>query len=143
MVDVFSKAKRSEVMSRIRARGNRETELVLRQMLRSQRITGWRRHLPLLGRPDFAFPRQRVALFVDGCFWHACPTCGNLPVNNRKFWREKLAGNVARDLEVNRGLRRKGWTVVRVWEHSLKNASRRRRTTERIVAALGRRSLRR
>ena len=129
MADVFSKTKRSAVMARIRSRGNRATELVLAALLRRHGLTGWRRQLeiraPAAGRgrfrvrPDFVFRRQRVALFVDGCFWHGCPRHGTLPAGNRPFWRRKLAGNRTRDRRVNRALRRLGWRVVRVWEHAL------------------------
>jgi DNA mismatch endonuclease (patch repair protein) len=116
-------------MARIRSRGNRATELVLAALLRRHGLTGWRRQLeiraPAAGRgrfrvrPDFVFRRQRVALFVDGCFWHGCPRHGTLPAGNRPFWRRKLAGNRTRDRRVNRALRRLGWRVVRVWEHAL------------------------
>lgn len=119
MPDVFTKAKRSEVMSQIRGRGNRDTELALAKLLRRHRIKGWRRHLSVFGKPDFVFQKEHVALFVDGCFWHACPKHSNLPVNNRVFWEKKLTNNVMRDKEVNRKLRRDGWRVVRIWEHDL------------------------
>src|SRR5262245_11884163 len=119
MTDVFTKEKRSEVMSRIRGRGNRDTELVLATLLRRHRIWGWRRHLPLKGKPDFAFPRARVAVFVDGCFWHRCPKCSKQPANNREFWNTKLSENVERDYRVTRALESSGWRVVRIWEHEL------------------------
>lgn len=70
-------------------------------------------------RPDFVFQKQRVAVFVDGCFWHGCPKHSNLPANNRAFWSRKLAANKARDRRVNRRLRKDGWRVVRIWEHDL------------------------
>ena len=116
-MDVFSRAKRSEVMSRIRSRGNKDTELAMARLLRQSNMSGWRRHYGITGRPDFAFVSSRVAVFVDGCFWHACPRCGVLPRNNRKFWMAKLSGNVARDRRVTRALRGAGWTVLRIWEH--------------------------
>ena len=119
MPDVFSKAKRSEVMSRIRGRGNKDTELALMKLLRSHHITGWRRNQNVFGKPDFVFPKARLALFVDGCFWHGCPKHGNTPANNRAFWKKKMAANKARDRRVNRILRRDGWRVVRIWEHDL------------------------
>ncbi len=119
MPDVFTKAKRSDVMSRIRGRGNKDTELALMKLLRRHHVTGWRRHQPLFGKPDFVFRQARLALFVDGCFWHGCPQHCNLPANNRAFWRKKLATNKARDRRVNRVLRAKGWRVVRIWEHDL------------------------
>jgi DNA mismatch endonuclease (patch repair protein) len=119
MPDVFTKTKRSAVMSRIRGRGNKETEIVLAVRLRKNGITGWRRHLPLFGRPDFAFPNQKIAVFVDGCFWHGCPKHSNMPVNNRAFWNRKLSGNKTRDRVVTSTLRRNGWRVLRIWEHDL------------------------
>jgi DNA mismatch endonuclease (patch repair protein) len=156
MPDVFSKRKRSEVMARIRSRGNRDTEVALARLLRGNGITGWRRQQKLkiegrkrragTARPskvgiDFLFPKRRVAVFVDGCFWHGCPKhspparwlrkssmpsrrslrlCGSTDLRTGKaFWREKLAANKARDRFVNRQLRRQGWRVVRIWEHEL------------------------
>jgi DNA mismatch endonuclease (patch repair protein) len=145
--DVFTKAKRSEVMSRIRSRGNRDTELALAKLLRVNGISGWRRHALVriadsnksragcgrrksgahgvtrptvfCVRPDFVFRQVRLALFVDGCFWHGCPRHATKPANNRAFWKKKLAGNKKRDRVVNRTLRRAGWKVVRIWEHEL------------------------
>ena len=96
MPDVFTKRKRSEVMSRIRGRGNKATEVALAKLLRKHRITGWRRNQSVLGKPDFVFRRQQVAVFVDGCFWHACPKHSNMPANNRAFWKKKLTANKAR-----------------------------------------------
>jgi DNA mismatch endonuclease (patch repair protein) len=120
MADVFTKAKRSEVMSKIRSRGNRDTELALAHLMRVNRISGWRRHLPITGRPDFAFRRQRVAVFVDGCFWHRCPKCRLRPATNRVFWEQKLGRNQQRDRTVSRTLRISGWRVIRIWEHELR-----------------------
>ena len=119
MPDVFSVAKRSEVMSRIRGRGNKGTELALAALFRRHRIIGWRRHRPVFGRPDFVFPKLRLAIFVDGCFWHCCAVHSKLPVNNREFWRAKLDGNQRRDRWVVRTLRARGWHVLRIWEHEL------------------------
>jgi DNA mismatch endonuclease (patch repair protein) len=119
MPDVFSKAKRSEVMSRIRGRGNKETELALASLFRRQGITGWRRHPRIFGKPDFVFPKSRLAVFVDGCFWHGCPKHCNQPANNREFWRKKLAANKARDRKVSRALRTAGWRILRIWGHEL------------------------
>jgi len=119
MPDVFTKAKRSEVMSRIRGRGNKGTEVLLAGLLRKNGITGWRRHLSIFGKPDFAFPRQRVAIFVDGCFWHGCPKHSSMPVNNRLFWEAKLSANKRRDRLVTKTLRQLGWSVLRIWEHEL------------------------
>ena len=133
--DVFSKAKRSEVMSRIRGKGNRATELAMMQLFRTQGITGWRRHYPITGKPDFAFPKQKLAVFVDGCFWHVCPKHATKPKGNRRFWAEKLEANKARDRKVNRELRVKGWKVLRIWEHDL-TPSKLMRAVPRILKRL-------
>ena len=92
MADVFTKAKRSNVMSRIRSRGNLATELKMIAIFRSHGITGWRRNKPVFGRPDFVFPLERVAVFVDGSFWHGCPQHYSLPGNNAEIWRRKWGG---------------------------------------------------
>ncbi len=117
--DIFTKAKRSEVMSRIRGRGNRATELALVRVFRAHGITGWRRHQAVFGKPDFVFAKLKLALFVDGCFWHGCPKHATKPKNNAAFWRKKFAANKARDLLVTRTLRARGWRVLRIWEHEL------------------------
>ena len=86
-------------------------------------------------RPDFVFKEARLALFVDGCFWHGCPKHATKPRNNSAFWRRKFAANKARDRLVNRALRIANWSVLRVWEHELtrKNEA---RLLRRICAAL-------
>jgi DNA mismatch endonuclease (patch repair protein) len=119
VADVFSRAKRSQVMSRIRGRGNKETEVALMRLFRRHGIIGWRRQAAVFGKPDFVFPKLRLAVFVDGCFWHSCPKHANLPVNNRLFWKRKLEANTSRDKLVNRTLRAEGWRVLRIWQHDL------------------------
>lgn len=123
MADVFSKAKRSEIMARVRGKGNRATEERLVKLFRENGIKGWRRNYPLFGKPDFVFPEQKVAIFVDGEFWHGHPTRGSIPETNADFWIEKIEKNKKRDREVNRELRSKEWTVVRIWQHELKATS--------------------
>ena len=165
MADVFTKAKRSEVMSRIRSRGNKGTELALVRLLRLHHITGWRRQVALSirssrghetqtdgrqrgkpvrassrrllrVRPDFVFPKRRLAVFVDGCFWHGCPKHGTQPAHNRAFWRRKFTANKTRDRLVTRTLRRRGWRVLRIWEHELtrKNQARLLRRIRRALS---------
>lgn len=107
-------------MGRVRSRGNRSTEGAFAEILRARKISGWRRGRALLGSPDFVFPAARAAVFVDGCFWHGCPIHGTIPKTNRRFWREKIARNIARDKKISRRLRRDGWHVFRFWEHDLK-----------------------
>jgi DNA mismatch endonuclease (patch repair protein) len=110
---------RSRIMSAIRSRGNASTELRFANLLRSEHITGWRRHQNLPGRPDFVFRTERMVVFVDGCFWHSCPHCSRVPRANKRYWRPKLARNRERDCQVTDELRASGWTVLRVWEHQL------------------------
>jgi len=126
MPDVFTRTKRSEVMSLIRSKGNRDTELRMIEIFRAHKITGWRRNHTLFGKPDFVFRSAKVAVFVDGCFWHGCPKHGTKPKTNAAFWRRKIARNMERDREVFRFLRKKGWRVARVWEHDLARKNERR-----------------
>jgi len=119
MADIWSKRKRSEVMSLIRSRGNKATELRLIEVFRKHRITGWRRRQRLTGNPDFVFRTARLCVFVDGCFWHGCPKHGTLPRQNRKYWDAKIKKNKLRDREVNLRLKRDGWQVIRIWGHEL------------------------
>lgn len=147
MPDIFSKKKRSEVMSLIRSRGNKDTELALMRVFRAEGITGWRRQLVIKAeggrikdeslrvRPDFVFRLLRVAVFVDGCFWHGCPLHATQPQGNAAFWRKKFAANRLRDGLVTRALRRDGWRVLRIWEHELtrKNRPRLLRRIRRVV----------
>ncbi len=106
-------------MAAVRSTGNKTTELKLALAFRSHGITGWRRHQPLPGKPDFVFRRERLAIFVDGCFWHGCRWHGRIPEGNRDYWRKKIARNRDRDRETTRTLRRLGWRILRIWEHSL------------------------
>lgn len=119
MPEVFSPDKRAEIMSRVRSENNRLTEVRLLEFFRKHSITGWRRHYPLFGKPDFVFPKKRLAVFVDGCFWHSCPKHRSQPVNNSVFWRSKLLRNKRRDRLVNKTLKDEGWCVLRVWQHEL------------------------
>jgi DNA mismatch endonuclease, patch repair protein len=155
MADVFDAAKRSQVMSRIRSRGNKTTEEAMRRALRDARITGWRRHVELRPlqhpagrlkansrrrikvRPDFLFREARLAVFVDGCFWHQCPLHSNKPTSNSEYWTTKLQRNVARDRRATRALKAAGWAVLRVWEHELIDEARVTRKVLRNLQASG------
>jgi DNA mismatch endonuclease, patch repair protein len=116
---LFSGLTRSELMSRIRSHGNTKTEIALIHIFRRSKITGWRRNQKVFGKPDFVFPKLKLAVFVDGCFWHGCPKHGTQPKGNRAFWKNKFARNIARDILVTKTLRRSGWRVLRIWEHEL------------------------
>jgi DNA mismatch endonuclease (patch repair protein) len=116
MVDIMSKSMRSRLMSKIRGKGNRTTEMALLHLLKLHKVKGWRRHLKLRGRPDFAFKHARVAVFVDGCFWHACPLCQKPLASRNAYWQDKLLRNRQRDRQVSRALRSQGWCVIRIRE---------------------------
>lgn len=124
MVDNLLTEERSSLMSHVKSRGNLSTEKTLIRVFRENRISGWRRNLALYGRPDFAFPRHRVLVFVDGCFWHGCPIHCRVPASHTDYWKEKIARNSVRDRTTNQVLRNRGWQVLRVWEHELTSRNR-------------------
>jgi DNA mismatch endonuclease (patch repair protein) len=119
MTDIYTPKRRSEIMAAVRGRGNRSTEIRLIWLMKAANIKGWRRGSLLPGRPDFVFPQYRLAVFVDGCFWHGCPAHSTVPKKNREFWLRKILNNVGRDALVGKRLRKAGWHVMRIWEHSL------------------------
>ena len=123
-------------MAAVRSSGNRSTERVLRAHLVRQGLRGWRLNAKdILGSPDFAFGEQRLAVFLDGCFWHGCARCCRIPAANRTYWVRKVERNRARDRRCSRELRRQGWTVLRIWEHELKRSP--QAVMRRIRKALG------
>ncbi|MGC9973392.1 MAG: DNA mismatch endonuclease Vsr [Bryobacteraceae bacterium] len=123
MVDHVSKEVRSKIMASVRSKGNRTTEVVLGRLLWTAGMRGYRKHWPEDGRPDFAWPGLKVAVFVDGCFWHGCTRCKYLPRSRVKFWRNKIETNKRRDRRVSNRLRRRGWTVIRVRECGVRRES--------------------
>lgn len=121
MTDTFSREERSRIMSRIRSKGNAATELSFIKIVRKYKITGWRRGSKLFGKPDFVFPRERIAVFIDGDFWHGNPRKFRLPLSNLEYWTKKILSNKRRDRRVNSYLRKHGWKVLRFWQSSLRN----------------------
>ncbi|HUS37773.1 MAG TPA: very short patch repair endonuclease [Verrucomicrobiae bacterium] len=121
MADTFTKPERSRIMAAVRSRGNKATELLLLSLLRAAKLKGWRRHANIPGRPDFIFAKERLAIFVDGCFWHGCAKHCRMPASNKKYWDAKIERNVRRDRATSILLRKKGWRVLRIWEHDLKS----------------------
>ena len=115
--DVFSKRKRSEVMSKIRS-SKTKPELKLKTIMRKFGFLYQPRNI--FGRPDFADRKDKIAIFIDGCFWHGCRKHYRAPKQNKKYWTEKLKRNIKRDKEVSKNLKEIGWKVLRIWEHDLK-----------------------
>jgi len=132
-MDTFSAQKRSWIMAQVKSKDNRSTERILMSILRASKLSGWRRHYPIFGKPDFAFPRQKVAVFVDGIFWHGHPSKCRVPQANHEYWLKKIGRNVARDRLVTRTLKAKGWKVIRIWEYAISKPS----TVTRLRKALG------
>jgi DNA mismatch endonuclease, patch repair protein len=135
MVDSVDRATRSKVMSAIRSKGNQSTEMAMVELLRFHKVSGWRRHHTIEGKPDFVWLKLRVALFVDGCFWHGCP-CRRAPKSNTDFWDKKILYNRQRDLKVSRSLRKLGWKVIRIKECKLNHSRSIARIKRTIAAAL-------
>jgi DNA mismatch endonuclease, patch repair protein len=120
MPDIMSRRRRSALMSRIRGRDTRP-EVDLRRRLWKKGLR-YRTHFQrLAGRPDVVFIGAKVAVFVDGCFWHGCPEHRVWPSSRVSFWRKKLEGNQARDAAVTNQLRLAGWVVLRLWEHEIQS----------------------
>lgn len=120
MPDVYDKATRSAVMSKVRSKGNKSTELRLIEVFHEYGITGWRRNYTVKGHPDFVFMERRIAVFVDGCFWHGHDCRNTRPKENEDFWTAKRERNIMHDREVTAKFEQRRWTVVRIWECELK-----------------------
>ena len=119
-MDTLTREQRSDRMRRVRATGNRSTEGIVEEQLAATGLSGWTKHpASVEGRPDFYFSREKLCIFVDGCFWHGCPKCGRIPKSRVEFWTAKIDGNRRRDETVRRRLRRRGYHVMRVWEHDV------------------------
>jgi len=120
-------------MSRIRAK-NTGPEVKLRKLLFSNGIRGYRIHYKLLGKPDIVFIKKKIAIFIDGCFWHKCPEDFQEPETRKEFWMKKIQSNIDRDKKVNEKLKNDGWTVMRIWEHEIKKEP--EKAVKKIIALL-------
>jgi DNA mismatch endonuclease, patch repair protein len=119
MTDVLTPAQRRYNMSHIRGK-NTGPEIKLRKLLWSRGVRGYRLYYNLPGKPDIVFTKRKVAIFIDGCFWHKCPICFQEPETRKEFWMKKIGSNVERDLKVTQQLQEDGWTVLRLWEHEIR-----------------------
>ena len=129
--------KRSEMMAHIRSKHNKATELKLRTLLINNKIKGWKRHPKnIFGTPDFYFPKKKLAIFIDGCFWHGCKTCGHIPKTRSAFWKMKIERNQTRAKMVRSKLRKESVKVMRIWEHVFKSPSQTKRAIENIIKSL-------
>lgn len=133
MADVLTPEQRRHCMSQVRDRDTKP-ELSLRKALWARGLR-YRLRYSLPGRPDLVFVGARVAVFVDGCFWHGCPDHATQPATNSPFWADKLRANVERDQRVNATLRTLGWEVIRLWQHDVEQ--RLEASVERVTQAVG------
>ena len=124
MADVFDSKKRSDIMSKVRSNNNKSTELALIKFFKENKITGWKRNYPVKGHPDFVFLDKKIAVFVDGCFWHGHDCRNTRPSDNAEYWQKKRERNIKHDKEVTAMFENRGWTVIRIWECELKKKNR-------------------
>lgn len=118
MADTLTPEQRKKCMSHVRAKDTKP-EIKLRKALWAEGLR-YRLNYKLPGKPDLVFVRSRVAVFVDGCFWHGCPEHGAIPETNSEFWLKKIKKNIQRDGVITEQLQVAGWVVVRIWTHELK-----------------------
>ena len=130
MADCFSKETRSAVMRAVKSSGNKSTELRLISIFKANGIKGWRRNHKFVGNPDFVFPKYRIAVFADGCFWHGHNCRNTKPSSNKDFWKRKFLKNSTRDKRNNSLLLSKGWQVIRFWECEISKKSGNRKITK-------------
>ena len=124
MADFFEKEKRSDIMHRVRSKNNKSTELKLIKIFKENHMIGWKRNYPVKGHPDFVFLDKKIAVFVDGCFWHGHKCRNTIPTSNTEYWEKKRARNIEHDLKITSIFEKRGWTVLRIWECELKNKNR-------------------
>jgi len=115
----MTKEQRSRTMARIRSK-NTSIEHRFKMAMAKIGLRGWRMH-DKESTADFCFPKERIAIFLDGCFWHGCPVHYRPPKSNKKFWTSKVKRNMRRDREITEKLESQGWIVLRIWEHELHN----------------------
>lgn len=140
MVDNLKPEDRKKAMRAVKGKGT-SLERQLSSILSQMGLRGWRKNVgDILGKPDVAFIRRRVAIFIDGCFWHRCPHCRRkLPKTNRGYWQRKIRRNVELAKSNERRLRRDGWIVVRIWEHEMRHPCARQKVRLKIRRAVERR----
>lgn len=134
MADIFTKKRRSEIMSKIRSYHTKTTEMAVRNLLRKRKIKFKLHAKGVFGKPDISNEKNKVAVFLDGCFWHGCKKCRSIPKQNRIFWKKKIEYNKKRRLIVKRKLRKDGWKVIEFWEHEINKNP--RKVSDLIAEAL-------
>ncbi|MBL1131474.1 MAG: very short patch repair endonuclease [Chloroflexi bacterium] len=134
MSDNLKPSDRQKTMRAVKSKDTKP-EKCLFAMLASMGIRGWRKHADdVVGKPDVAFDDCKLAIFVDGCFWHGCPVCQRLlkPQTNQVYWELKIQRNKERALKYNQQLQQQGWEVIRIWEHEIQDISCREKYKKRL-----------
>ena len=119
MADIFDDKKRSAIMRKVKSENNKSTERRLIEIFKNNHLTGWRRGYDVKGHPDFVFLDRRIAIFVDGCFWHGHDCRNTRPADNSDYWSKKRQRNIKHDKEITELFEKRGWTVIRIWECEL------------------------
>lgn len=119
-MDKVSKQIRSEIMRKVRSTNNKSTEIKFKEVMIQSGLKGWKIHLKMKFSPDFVFENEKIAIFIDGCFWHGCPVCKKIPSSNKDYWLKKFERNTERDKKATQELTEEGWIVLRFWEHEIK-----------------------
>lgn len=137
MADIFSKAKRSEIMSKISGKETKP-EILVRKFLFSQGFRYRKNDRKLPGKPDIVLPRYKTGIFVHGCFWHGHLNCKKsaLPQTNHEFWKNKIQKNIERDKSKQKELKKLGWQIITVWQCQIKSRELFEKTMRRIVTKL-------
>ena len=133
MTDIFSKKKRSEIMSKVRSRDSK-IEVIFRKALWKEGFRYRKNSGKYFGKPDLVLPKYKTVIFVDSCFWHGCRKHGSTPQTRKKFWVSKITQNIERDEAVNQHYKKIGWRAIRVWEHEIKKDL--RENIQKITRAL-------
>lgn len=120
-MDKVSKETRSGIMRKVRSTGNKSTEWRFRAKMMQAGLRGWKVRPKMKFSPDFVFENQRIVVFIDGCFWHACPVCDKMPASNTEYWKRKFQRNIERDKKATKELFEQGWSVLRFWEHEIRS----------------------
>ena len=124
MTDIFCTEKRSSIMKSVHSKNNKSTEIKLIKVFEDNGITGWKRNYKVKGHPDFVFLDKKVAIFVDGCFWHGHDCRNTRPADNAEYWDKKRERNIKHDKEITLRFEQRGWKVIRIWECELTNKKR-------------------
>ena len=137
MSDNLTPEDRKKTMRAVKGKGTKLEQRFF-STLAGMRISGWKKNVSeIIGKPDVVFPNQKIAIFIDGCFWHGCPICQRkLPKTNRKYWKQKIKRNISQAKSVNKELLQNDWKVFRIWEHEMKDPRAMIKIKQSLIEAL-------